>query len=107
MREWNRQIWKKKNKATIECDKRTVKYDIGAAQYKDWTVKCEEKKKRKGNHQICRGGVKGCSGGSNESLDLKIKILYIKKYFFLAYFTLKKKKKFAHFDLNFAHPNHR
>ena len=24
-----------------------------------------------------RGGVKGCSGGSNEPLDLKIKILYI------------------------------
>ena len=38
-----------------------------------------------------RGGVKGCSGGSNEPLDLKIKILYIyKKKIYHLY--LKKKK---------------
>ena len=29
-----------------------------------------------------RGSVKGCLGGSNELPNLKIKILYIKKYFF-------------------------
>ena len=51
-----------------------------------------------------RDCVKCCSGGSNEPLDLKIKILYIKKKL-LAYFTLK--YIFEHPNLNFVHPNHR
>ena len=42
---WNRQAWEK-SKGTIQCDKRTVICDVGIAQYKDGTVKCEEKKVR-------------------------------------------------------------
>ena len=53
-----------------------------------------------------RGSVKGCSGGSNELLDLKIKILYIKKKN-LSSLLKKKKKKIEHPNLNFAHPNHK
>ena len=36
----------KKSKETIQCDKRIVTCDIGTAQYKDRTVKCEKKKVR-------------------------------------------------------------
>ena len=56
---------------------------------------------------VSRGGVKCYSGGSNEPIDLKIKILYIKKIFFLlAYFNFFFLN-FEHPDLNFVHPNHR
>ena len=34
----------KKIKGTTQCDKRIVIYDVGTAQYKDETDKCEEKK---------------------------------------------------------------
>ena len=44
-------------------------------------------------------------GGSNELSDLKIKILYKKKYFFFSLFYFK--NIFEHQDLNFAHPNHK
>ena len=33
----------RKNKATIECDKRIVTCNDGTAQYDDETVKCEKK----------------------------------------------------------------
>ena len=32
-----------KNKEITECDKSTVTYDIGTAQYEDSTIKCEKK----------------------------------------------------------------
>ena len=35
---------RKKNKGTTKCDKRTDICDVGIAQYKDETVKCEEEK---------------------------------------------------------------
>ena len=34
---------RKKSKETTECDKRIVTCDVGTAQYKDETVKCEQK----------------------------------------------------------------
>ena len=34
---------RKKNKGTTKCEKRTVKCDVGIAQYEDGTVKCEKK----------------------------------------------------------------
>ena len=34
----------KKNKGTIKCEKRIVTCDIGTAQCKDETVKCEKNK---------------------------------------------------------------
>ena len=34
---------RKKNKGTIKCDKSTVTCDVGTAQYKDSTIKCEKK----------------------------------------------------------------
>ena len=37
----------KKNKGTTECDKSTVTCDIDTMQYKDGTIKYEEKKKKK------------------------------------------------------------
>ena len=33
---------KKKSKGTIECDKRTITYDVGTAQCEDDTIKCEK-----------------------------------------------------------------
>ena len=39
----------KKSKETIQCDKRIVTCDIGTAQYKDRTVKCEKKIKEPPN----------------------------------------------------------
>ena len=33
----------KKNKGTTECDKSTVKCDVGTAQYDDDIIKCEKK----------------------------------------------------------------
>ena len=41
---------RKKNKGTTICDKRTVKCDIGIAQYDNGTIECEKKKKE--NHRI-------------------------------------------------------
>ena len=38
----------RKNKRTIECDKSTVTCDVGTAQYKDDTIKCEKKKRQGG-----------------------------------------------------------
>ena len=35
-------MWKK-NKGTIECNKKTVTCDVGTTQYEDETIKCEEK----------------------------------------------------------------
>ena len=37
-------MWEKK-KGTTKCDKRTVKYNVGTAQYEDETIKCEKKNK--------------------------------------------------------------
>ena len=34
---------RKKNKGTIKCDKRKVTCDVGIAQYKEETFKCEKK----------------------------------------------------------------
>ena len=34
----------RKKKRTTKCDKSTIKYDVGTAQCKKCTVKCEEKK---------------------------------------------------------------
>ena len=45
MWQWNCQLWVKKTKRTIECDKSTIICDIGITQYDDRTVKYEEKKK--------------------------------------------------------------
>ena len=33
----------KTNKGTTKCNKRTITYDVGTAQYEDETVKCEKK----------------------------------------------------------------
>ena len=33
----------RKNKGITECDKSTVTCDVGTAQYKDSTIKCEKK----------------------------------------------------------------
>ena len=33
----------KKNKGTTKCEKRTIKCDIGTAQYEDRTVNCGKK----------------------------------------------------------------
>ena len=35
----------RKKKRTTKCDKSTIKYDVGTAQCKKYTVKCEEKNK--------------------------------------------------------------
>ena len=35
-------MWEK-NKGTTKCDKGIVTYDVGTAQYKDETIKCEKK----------------------------------------------------------------
>ena len=35
---------RKKSNGTTKCEKRTITYDVGTAQYKDGTVKCEKKK---------------------------------------------------------------
>ena len=35
-------MWEKK-KVTRKCDKSTVNYDVGTAQYEDRTAKCEKK----------------------------------------------------------------
>ena len=61
----------KKSKETIQCDKRIVTCDIGTAQYKDRTVKCE-KKKVKGTAQCekititCDVGTAQCEDGTIE-----------------------------------------
>ena len=34
----------RKKKRTTKCDKSTIKYDVGTAQCKKCTVKCEKKK---------------------------------------------------------------
>ena len=34
---------RKKSKRTAKCEKKTVTCDIGTAQYKDETIKCEKK----------------------------------------------------------------
>ena len=39
---WNHQMWGK-SKGTAKCDKRTITYEDGTAQYEDETIKCEEK----------------------------------------------------------------
>ena len=39
----------RKNKGITECDKITVTCDVGIAQYKDGTIKCEKKLE---NHQM-------------------------------------------------------
>ena len=39
----------KKSKRTTKCEKRTVTCDIGIAQYRDETVKCEEKVREQSN----------------------------------------------------------
>ena len=39
----------KKSKRTIKCEKRTVTCDIGIAQYRDETVKCEKKVRESSN----------------------------------------------------------
>ena len=33
----------RKSKGTTKCEKKTITYDVGTAQYKDRTVKCEKK----------------------------------------------------------------
>ena len=33
----------RKNKETTKCDKSTITYDVGTAQYKDSIIKCEKK----------------------------------------------------------------
>ena len=40
-------MWGKKKKGTAKCDKWTVTCDIWTAQFKDRTVKCENKKNKK------------------------------------------------------------
>ena len=35
-----------KSKGTTKCEKRTITYDIGTAQYEDRIVKCEKKKSK-------------------------------------------------------------
>ena len=45
---WNCQMWEK-SKGTTKCEKRTVTYDVGTAQYEDGTVKCEKKVKEPSN----------------------------------------------------------
>ena len=42
-------MWEKKNKGTIEYDKRTVTCDVGTTQCKDVIVNV---RKKKGNHQM-------------------------------------------------------
>ena len=42
--EWNHQIWEK-NKGTIICDRRTIKFDIGIAQCDNGTIKFDKKNK--------------------------------------------------------------
>ena len=37
--------YEKKSKGTIECDKRTVKCEVGTAQCEDGIVECEKKSK--------------------------------------------------------------
>ena len=39
----------KKSKRTTKCEKRTVTCDIGIAQYRDETVKCEKKVREQSN----------------------------------------------------------
>ena len=39
-------MWEK-NKGITECDKSISTCDVGIAQYKDDTIKCEKKKKKK------------------------------------------------------------
>ena len=36
-----------KSKGTTKCEKRTITYDVGTAQYENRIVKCEKKKVRK------------------------------------------------------------
>ena len=43
---------RKKNKETTEFDKSTVIFDVRSVQYEDETIKCEKKKKKKGNHRM-------------------------------------------------------
>ena len=37
----------RKNKGTIKCNKSIVTYNVCIAQYKNGTIKCRKKKKRK------------------------------------------------------------
>ena len=39
----------RKNKETTKCDKSTITYDVGTAQYKDSIIKCEKKIKEPSN----------------------------------------------------------
>ena len=34
---------RKKSKRIAQCEKKTVTYDVGIAQYEDETIKCEKK----------------------------------------------------------------
>ena len=49
---------RKINKWTTICEKRTVKCDIGIAQYDNRIIKCE--KKKKGNHLMCEKKTVKC-----------------------------------------------
>ena len=60
----------RKNKGTIECNKRTVTYDIGTAQCEDRTVKCE--KKSKGTTQ-CDKRIVICDVGTAQCEDETVK----------------------------------
>ena len=42
-------VRKKKKKKTTKCDKRIVTCNIGTAQYKNWTIRCEKKIKEPPN----------------------------------------------------------
>ena len=42
---------RKKSKGTTKCEKRIITCDVGTAQYKDGTVKCEKKVRKPPNEQ--------------------------------------------------------
>ena len=59
-----------KSKGTTKCEKRTVTYDVGTAQYEDGTIKCE--KKSKGTTQ-CDKRTVTCDIGTTQCEKKKVR----------------------------------
>ena len=81
-------MWRKKSKGTIKCEKRTVIYDVGTAQYEDEIVKCEKKSKGTAKSEkiivtcdvgtaLCKDGTVKCEKKVRESPNMIKELLYV------------------------------
>ena len=61
---------RKNSKGTIKCEKKTVTFDVGTAQYEDRTVKCE--KKSKGTTK-CEKNIVTCDVETTQCEDRTVK----------------------------------